>query len=166
MMSETVKKDFQDAAAGFSVEIRSLYDNSTVLEVLSFTSREAFCDFLRTEKIQSGGYLDLSQKDLSGMDFSGIDGNLIVADFTWSNLTKASFKESNLIGAVFVNATLRLADFTGAETATAVVSGADMRGAEITEEQIYLTFGTPMVTKSGEFTNKKKDVDKKHGKTL
>lgn len=163
-MRETLKTDFQDAAAGFSVEIRSLYDNRTVLEVLSFETREAFCDFLRTEKIRSGGYLDLSKKDLSGMDFSGIDGNLIVADFTWSNLTKASFKDSNLIGAVFANATLKLADFTGAETATAVVSGADMKGAIITDEQIYLTFGTPMVTKSGEFTNKKKkDADKKHG---
>ena len=116
-MSDTVKKDFQDAAAGFSVEIRSLYDNKTVLDVLSFESREAFCDFLRTEKIQSGGYLDLSQKDLSGMDFSGIDGNLI---------------------------------------------GADMRSAEITDEQVYLTFGTPMVTKAGQFTNKKK---KKNGNT-
>ncbi len=154
-MKNTIKKEFDEAGGKFSVDLRAIGGAHTVLQTLEFDSKKEFSEFLQTQCIRPDAYLDLSEKDLRGMDFSGIDGNLIIADFRWSNLTGAKFNNSNLIGADFTNATLQRTDFTGAETATALAHGSDMRNADITPEQIDLMFGKPMILPSGRPTDEK-----------
>jgi len=159
---KTVKQDFDKEAAtsdnDFTVDIRAIHDPANVLQTLCFKTREEFCDFARNENIRPDGYYDLCGKDLSGMNLSG--AHFIIADLTFANLTDAKLVDADLLGANLTSAMLRRADLTGAETATAQVHGDDLAHTGMTEDQLYVTFGTPAYLPSGASTRPEKKKKK------
>lgn len=135
-------------ANSFKVNIRSINDPMLVLDRLEFESKQAFCDFVKTQCIRPDGYLDLAGKDLSNLDLSG--ASLMLADLNFANLTDTNLSDADLMGALLTNATLIKANLTNAELATADIGGADLTRATVKQEQLELTFGIPMFLTNGQ----------------
>jgi hypothetical protein len=92
--------------------------------------------------------LNLSNKDLSGVDFSdcGLEG----ADFSFSDLQRSNFKRANLNGANFAGADISLSSFEGASLKNATLEVNPDRSVNIENANIELDLDELILPRAGD----------------